>query len=206
MMKCISSSLSISLVWVVACIISGANCFTAISSSSRSITRLSAEDDNNVDENDTTPNAADGGGGGGGETMISPASVTMDDGGSDLTDRFKYKVHALMGTYDLPEGKVDDENQTGNILGAMLNFPTEYTFTVVGKTNADAEDSCDNYEKKVRVVMESILGEVTNMEMRVTPRGKKYTKVSVKVSVDSASIIATIYEELGALKSTVMKF
>lgn len=193
-MKCIQS-LSISLIWAISCIIiPGANCFTVISSGSRSLTRLSAEE-----ENDTTDDAAAA------ETMISPASVTMDDGGSDLTDRFKYKVHALMGTYDLPEGKVDDENQTGNILGQLLNFPTEYTFTVVGK-KAETEDPCDNYERKVRAVVESALGEAANIEMRVTPRGKRFTKVSLKVTVESAAIIAAIYEELGALDATVMKF
>ncbi|KAK1747352.1 hypothetical protein QTG54_001315 [Skeletonema marinoi] len=193
-MKCIQS-LSISLIWAISCIIiPGANCFTVISSGSRSLTRLSAEE-----ENDTTDAAAAA------ETMISPASVTMDDGGSDLTDRFKYKVHALMGTYDLPEGKVDDENQTGNILGQLLQFPTEYTFTVVGK-KAETEDPCDNYERKVRAVVESALGEAANIEMRVTPRGKRFTKVSLKVTVESAAIIAAIYEELGALDATVMKF
>mmetsp|Transcript_16637 Transcript_16637/g.28272 ORF Transcript_16637/g.28272 Transcript_16637/m.28272 type:complete len:195 (+) Transcript_16637:70-654(+) len=194
-MKCIQS-LSISLIWAISCIIiPGANCFTVISSGSRSLTRLSAEE-----ENDTTDAAAAAA-----ETMISPASVTMDDGGSDLTDRFKYKVHALMGTYDLPEGKVDDENQTGNILGQLLQFPTEYTFTVVGK-KAETEDPCDNYERKVRAVVESALGEAANIEMRVTPRGKRFTKVSLKVTVESAAIIAAIYEELGALDATVMKF
>mmetsp|Transcript_31463 Transcript_31463/g.63458 ORF Transcript_31463/g.63458 Transcript_31463/m.63458 type:complete len:194 (-) Transcript_31463:90-671(-) len=193
-MKCIQS-LSISLIWAISCIIiPGANCFTVISSGSRSLTRLSAEE-----ENDTTDAAAAA------ETMISPASVTMDDGGSDLTDRFKYKVHALMGTYDLPEGKVDDENQTGNILGQLLQFPTEYTFTVVGK-KAETEDPCDNYERKVRAVVESALGEAANIEMRVTPRGKRFTKVSLKVTVESAAIIAAIYEDLGALDATVMKF
>mmetsp|Transcript_24521 Transcript_24521/g.36338 ORF Transcript_24521/g.36338 Transcript_24521/m.36338 type:complete len:194 (-) Transcript_24521:67-648(-) len=193
-MKCIQS-LSISLIWAISCIIiPGANCFTVISSGSRSLTRLSAEE-----ENDTTDAAAAA------ETMISPASVTMDDGGSDLTDRFKYKVHALMGTYDLPEGKVDDENQTGNILGQLLQFPTEYTFTVVGK-KAETEDPCDNYERRVRAVVESALGEAANIEMRVTPRGKRFTKVSLKVTVESAAIIAAIYEELGELDATVMKF
>lgn len=195
-MKCIQS-LSTSLIWLIACItISRANCFTLTTSRSAptSLTRLSAEEnDNNVaNENDATDSATT-------ETMISPASL------SDLEDRFKYKVHALMGTYDLPEGKVDDEKQTGNILGAMLDFPTEYTFTVVGK-KAETEDPCDNYERKVRTVVESVLGEAANIEMRVTPRGKKYTKVSVKVSVESAAIIAMIYEELDALKATVMKF
>ena len=198
-MKCILS-VPISLIWAIACItIPGTNCFTAIiSSGSRSLARLSAQDENNVNENDVTDTNTD-------ETMISPAAVTMDDGGSDLTDRFKYKVHALMGTYDLPEGKVDDENQMGNILGAMLNFPAEYTFSVVGK-KAETEDPCDNYERKVRAVLESVLGESATMEMRVTPRGKKYKKVSVKVSVESAAMISSIYEELDALKDTVMKF
>ena len=196
-------SFSTSLIWAIACItISRVNCFTLITSSgSRSLTLLSAEDNDNeaVNENDATDSATT-------ETMISSASATMDNGGMDLTDRFKYKVHALMGTYDLPEGKVDDENQSGNILGAMLNFPTEYTFTVVGK-KAETEDPCDNYERKVRAVVESVLGpDAASFEMRVTPRGKKYTKVSVKVSVESAAIIATIYEELDALKATVMKF
>ena len=189
-MKRIQSLSTSLIIWAIACItIPGATCFTVVSSGSRSLTRLSAEDENKVNENDTP----------------SPASVTMDDGGSDLTDRFKYKVHALMGTYDLPEGKIDDENQMGNIIGAMLNFPAEYTFSVVGK-KAETEDPCDNYERKVRAVIESVLGESATMEMRVTPRGKKYTKVSVKVSVESAAIISTIYDELGALKDTVMKF
>jgi hypothetical protein len=33
----------------------------------------------------------------------------------DMTDRFKYKVNALMGTYD-PQNRPDDESQDGNIL------------------------------------------------------------------------------------------
>lgn len=41
--------------------------------------------------------------------------VKIDDGGSNLTDRFKYKVNALMGVFD-PQGGADDERQDGNIL------------------------------------------------------------------------------------------
>jgi hypothetical protein len=33
----------------------------------------------------------------------------------DMTDRFKYKVNALMGTYN-PQNRADDERQDGNIL------------------------------------------------------------------------------------------
>jgi hypothetical protein len=46
---------------------------------------------------------------------IFETTVRIDDGGSDLNDRFKYKVHALMGTYD-PQTGTDDERQDGNIL------------------------------------------------------------------------------------------
>ena len=41
--------------------------------------------------------------------------IRIDDHGSNLTDRFKYKVNALMGTFD-PQSGVDDERQEGNIL------------------------------------------------------------------------------------------
>lgn len=46
---------------------------------------------------------------------IFETTVRIDDRGSNLDDRFKYKVHALMGTYD-PQAGTDDERQDGNIL------------------------------------------------------------------------------------------
>ena len=203
-------------------VLSGVACFTVtpsqndIRSSSplsttSSLLLSSAEEgfsENNVEDNDEhvtddedATSAA--------ETVISPASVTMDDGGSDLTDRFKYKVHALMGTYDPEPGKIDDENQSGNILGALLQFPTQYTFSVVGRNIVDENSSNvgDIYADEVKAVIESALGETEmDMEMRVTPRGKKFTKVSVSVSVESAAMITSIYKDLGQLESTVMKF
>jgi hypothetical protein len=49
------------------------------------------------------------------EEPIAETVFKIDDGGSNLTDRFKYKVHALMGDYD-PQDGVDDERQDGGIL------------------------------------------------------------------------------------------
>jgi putative lipoic acid-binding regulatory protein len=106
-----------------------------------------------------------------------------------------------MGTYDPPSGTVDDENQTGNIIGSLLQFPTDFTFSVVGKTSDG-----DSYANDVKSLMQSILGESARMETRVVPRGTKFTKVSVKVSVESAAMITSIYEELDAMELTVMKF
>jgi putative lipoic acid-binding regulatory protein len=106
-----------------------------------------------------------------------------------------------MGTYDPPPGTTDDENQMGNIIGALLQFPTDYTFSVVGKTNDG-----DAYASDVKSLMESILGSDARMETRVVPRGTKFTRVSVKVSVESAAMITSIYEELDSMELTVMKF
>lgn len=106
-----------------------------------------------------------------------------------------------MGTYDPPQGTTDDENQMGHITGALLQFPTDYTFSVVGKTTDG-----DSYASDVKSLVESILGSDARMETRVVPRGSKFTRVSVKVSVESPAMIASIYEELDAMELTVMKF
>lgn len=208
---------ALSTISVICFVISGVACFTVIPStndirslSTTSLSLSSAEgfSENNVEGNDEHYVTDDKDATAAAETVITPASVTMDDGGSDLTDRFKYKVHALMGTYDPEPGKIDDENQSGNILGALLQFPTQYTFSVVGRNIEDEDSSSsvgDNYADEVKAVIESTLGE-TEMEMRVTPRGKKFTKVSVSVSVESAAMITSIYDDLGQLDSTVMKF
>ena len=106
-----------------------------------------------------------------------------------------------MGTYDPPPGTTDDENQMGYITGALLQFPTDYTFSVVGKTSDG-----DSYANDVKSLVESILGSDTRMETRVVPRGTKFTKVSVKVNVESAAMITSIYAELDSMEMTVMKF
>ena len=37
------------------------------------------------------------------QPLMQTSTVKIDDGGSDLTDRFKYKVQALMGNFDPAE-------------------------------------------------------------------------------------------------------
>jgi len=118
-----------------------------------------------------------------------------------------------MGTYDTPAGVIDDENQTGRITGSLLNFPTEYTFSVVGKTTTitttittNNDNGGEDYANSVKFALTSILGSDAKIELRVVPRGTKFTRVSAKVTVESANIISSIYEELGALDGTVMKF
>jgi hypothetical protein len=63
------------------------------------------------DEEETAPEGEDSDD----SEPIFETTVRIDDGGSNLTDRFKYKVNALMGTFD-PQTDNDDERQDGNIL------------------------------------------------------------------------------------------
>lgn len=61
------------------------------------------------------------------EQSFIESKVRINDGGSDLSDRFKYKVNALRGVFDPPTG-IDDERQQGNILnGELLIFFTVLT-------------------------------------------------------------------------------
>jgi len=151
----------------------------------------------------------------GGEEASSPsfemdnATMKIDDGGSNLTDRFKYKVHALMGDYDPVEGVTDDEDQGGNIMKALITFPIQHVFDVVGRvSSADDTNDDDNnkdYADKVKTIVFDTTGDA-DIECEIIPRGKKFVKVQCKAMVESTTMINTIYEELGQMESTVMKF
>lgn len=91
----------------------------------------------------------------------------------------------------------------GNILDKMLQFPTKYTFSVVGKTE---NMSRGDYANEVELALTSVLGSRLQVEMTVVPRGKKFTKVTATATVDSASVISFIYDKLEGLDATVMKF
>ena len=67
-------------------------------------------------------------------------------------------------------------------------------------------DDGDDYANEVRLALTSVLGSNAHVEMQVVPRGKKFTKVTATMTVDSASVISSIYDNLEALDATVMKF
>jgi putative lipoic acid-binding regulatory protein len=136
------------------------------------------------------------------DDIVARATVRMDDGGSDLTDRFKYKVNALMGVFDPLTGD-DTEHVDGNILNALLNFPVRYTFHVVGKTNDETDKEL--FVESVKTVVQQSSGDAA-ISCQVTPRSKTFTKVTVEAQVDSAAIIATIYKDLEALEQSIMQF
>jgi len=130
--------------------------------------------------------------------------VKMDDGGSDLTDRFKYKVNALMGVFD-PQTGVDDEHQSGNIMNALLKFPVRYSFNCVGRTNDD-ETTKEDYIEEIKSIVSSLSGDDEGMEIRITPRGKNFTRVTLQVTVESVAIINSVYAALEENDKTVMQY
>jgi len=141
------------------------------------------------------------------------STIKIDDGGSNLTDRFKYKVHALMGTYDPEEGVVDDEEQDGHILKAMLTFPTQFVFHVVGRKSSllsssssnDDDDHNNDYAKSVQKIVYNSTGD-DSIEIIIIPRGKRFIKVRCTATVQSTTMINTIYEELDRMEATVFKY
>ncbi|KAL7572463.1 hypothetical protein ACA910_000505 [Epithemia clementina (nom. ined.)] len=142
----------------------------------------------------------------------------------DLSDRFKYKVQALMGAFDPYDASSDNEKVNGNIFNAMLQFPVVHTFHVVGKTKTDnipagiirdddynntinLQQEQDDFVEAVQAIVLQETGESkSEITTRVTPRGSKFTKVSVSVQVQSSQMISAIYKQLEAMELSVMQF
>mmetsp|Transcript_26071 Transcript_26071/g.59946 ORF Transcript_26071/g.59946 Transcript_26071/m.59946 type:complete len:118 (+) Transcript_26071:530-883(+) len=117
-----------------------------------------------------------------------------------------------MGTYDpISGGRPDDENQTGNIIDALIKFPAPYSFTVVGKTGDShvgekhIKDKRSSFVDDIVHVIRDRTGE-EQLVTRVTPRGKNFTKVVVDVTVYSSAMIEDIYNALSGIENVVMKF
>lgn len=136
---------------------------------------------------------------------IVKSTVKIDDGGSDLTERFKYKMQALLGNFDPQAGEDTEAGGQGNIAAALLNFPARFTFTVVGKVNGD-DEAKEAYIDQVKRIVGETSGSAHTLELRVTPRGANFVRVSVEVTVESGAIINTIYDELSNVEATVMKY
>mmetsp|Transcript_7625 Transcript_7625/g.9978 ORF Transcript_7625/g.9978 Transcript_7625/m.9978 type:complete len:201 (+) Transcript_7625:95-697(+) len=136
--------------------------------------------------------------------LVETSTIRIDDGGSNMTGRFKYKVNALMGAFDPADASQDTEHISGNILNAMLKFPVKYTFSVVGKT-AGNETLQKQFESQVQSVILQETGEAS-WETRIIPRGSNFTKLSVSVEVQSSEMIAAIYKGLEGIEISVMQF
>lgn len=109
-----------------------------------------------------------------------------------------------MGKYDPIQTEMDDENADGNILQAMINFPSLYVFNIVGRTNG-IDEITERYVNDVKMIIFEICGD-REIGVEYFARGKKFTKLKVETSVESASMITQVYKELAEHELTVMRF
>lgn len=131
-------------------------------------------------------------------------SQESPDEESNMTDRFKFQVNALLGMYD-PIGDPEQDTELStehNLVGALLQFPAPFTFTVVGRT---ADDNRSAYTELVQTIVREETGDDA-MVCEVVPRGSQFTKVTCTATVDSAAVISSVHQALGALEATLMKF
>lgn len=115
-----------------------------------------------------------------------------------------FRLHLLTTIQDPADTANDNERENGNILNALLRFPLEYTFHVVGKTDGDG-DVRDEFVEQVKRIPKTTTG-ADPVDCKITPRGSKFTKVTMQVQVESADAINSIYDQLRGLELSVMQF
>jgi putative lipoic acid-binding regulatory protein len=108
-----------------------------------------------------------------------------------------------MGVFD-PQGE-DDERQQGNIMNAILTFPVQYSFNVVGRTGGDAA-TVDQFVEQVKQVVIQETGDEDGIQCTITPRSKNFTKLTIRANVANANMITAAYNGIEALELTVMRF
>jgi len=109
-----------------------------------------------------------------------------------------------MGTYDPEKSEWDNETKDGNILHAMLTFPTQYAFNIVGRTNGD-ESTTEMYVEDVKNMVSNTAGD-SDIKCSTISRGKNFTKITVEATVESAAMITSIYNQLADHELTIMRF
>ena len=86
----------------------------------------------------------------------------------------------------------------------MLNFPTRYTFNIVGKTSGD-DSIRQEYVESVKSIVFATTGD-DKIRCEVTPSGKNFTKVQCEAEVLNSGMINTIYDNISKLERTTMRF
>ena len=113
-------------------------------------------------------------------------------------------LHDRTTMQDPADAANDNEQDKGNILNAMLRFPLEFTFHVVGRTGGDSNLQ-NEFVEQVKTIAKTTTS-ADEVVCKITPRGSKFTKVTLQVQVESADAINSIYDQLGELELSVMHF
>lgn len=123
---------------------------------------------------------------------------------SSAHDETRPHLHDHTTMQDPADAANDNEQDKGNILNAMLRFPLEFSFHVVGKTGGDSNVQ-EEFVEQVKTIAKTTTSS-DEVVCKITPRGSKFTKVTLQVQVESADAINSIYDQLGELELSVMHF
>lgn len=104
---------------------------------------------------------------------------------------------------DPPDINKDTERSPSNILGALMNFPTNHTFTVIGRTNGDVDEQ-NGFVDGVREATSS--AGTHSFDLNVSQRGINFTKATITLEVSSPEMISEMNARLNAVESSVMQF
>lgn len=123
----------------------------------------------------------------------------------------RYLFSILQHVKDPINDSKDTENENGNIYNAILTFPVMHTFHVIGKTNQN-DAIIQQFQKDIHDIIYTTVSSSSRVTanneivVSVTPRGSKYTKITVQANVENASMISSIYEQLQLLELSIMQF
>mmetsp|Transcript_31121 Transcript_31121/g.58379 ORF Transcript_31121/g.58379 Transcript_31121/m.58379 type:complete len:228 (+) Transcript_31121:65-748(+) len=124
---------------------------------------------------------------------------------ADVLERVNMVSRAHQGLYKAPEGVPDTEQGVGALTGALMSFPSEQQWQVVGKTQTDADR--ESFLFSVREAVSQHTGDLEQDAMQVQTRmGGRYTSVRVRQQVWCVEQISRVLESLKSLPEVVMAF
>ncbi|GAQ84029.1 hypothetical protein KFL_001730220 [Klebsormidium nitens] len=110
--------------------------------------------------------------------------------------RFDVAVRAMKGDFDPPKASEDTEKRS--LLEALVQFPSFYTFSIVGKVETTSKAPGKVFTKDTLETVERICGtKLATGHYSVREKaGGKYISMRITTLVQSADLVKATYDEL----------
>ena len=120
--------------------------------------------------------------------------------------RFDVAVRAIRGEFD-PSPDVDNtEDNTGIILGSLIQFPCDYDFQVVGKMEAGDQPA---FARDIVDAISKTLGleePIPPENITLKKRGTSYLSIKVTARVQAPEKVQEVFDVIEKDDRVVMKF
>ncbi|CAL8467973.1 g7511 [Coccomyxa elongata] len=116
--------------------------------------------------------------------------------------RFDVAVRALRGELDPPKSVQNTERTDHLLIGALKQFPLDYTFNIVFKGSQNHDEVTEYLGR----ILQRVCG-TTQHECRLAERLRgKYLSVQATANIKRPDMIAGVFEELDKDTRIVMKY